>query len=598
MFRLFRKIAGLPLIFLAFQGTAVAAEPVIYVGGTLGVNDSQGQSISESISKTIRSTYGVGVRLLNTGCQSAPCQISEMQGTAAEILIITDVANMMGFYVADIRVYDLLDSGGEIANVEAEGESLSELKKNISNAILELAKERFLGIQQREVSYKAPKMEENNKEDTKRVVANVSKELLPGELTLYNKGGQLEISAAAGLQLNNPMVDRRVVSVSGVYYLQDRLGLEAHAAYSPDLGLTDVKGLTKTLVLIAHSGSADLEFQQPLDKMELGLTFGARWTPIRATSYPIGQNVIKTDIYGTAGLGFLSTNLYYAQYDPTNMVTLVNAGRKIRIPVQAGWGIKFFLNKSFSFNIDHRHYFYQGLKPQYDPEVPVNESQIYHNHIASLGVSFFPAGLKSTNNLFAKSIRSDSKRMQSLSGHQVEAGVSTITNDPFLYRRGISTAYTFYPREMFAFKAVAEFYPDFGDADWKPLTKQLVEQNSVSPDISKMQALAYGTIGIEPLYYHANGHRGFLGFNAGLGMVQTVDDLSALQAEEDVRAISSQIQNHLLNVFGIYTGVSTKRIGLAIHLDSMMYIETVNATTLEMKNNLALKARVTLPIGN
>ena len=76
-----------------------------------------------------------------------------------------------------------------------------------------------------------------------------------------------------------------------------------------------------------------------------------------------------------------------------------------------------------------------------------------------------------------------------------------------------------------------------------------------------------------------------------MGLTQTVDDLEALNATQDERAQSTQVQIHPTSNFG--AGVRMifgKNIAARIEGRSMIYIETVNATTLEMKNNFLLQA--------
>ena len=173
--------------------------------------------------------------------------------------------------------------------------------------------------------------------------------------------------------------------------------------------------------------------------------------------------------------------------------------------------------------------------------------------------------------------------------------VAFVTNDPFLNRYIIGTGIAYHLTEIFSIEAMADFSPDLGDADWKPLTKQLVEQNSVSPDISKIQAFGSFCFSFSPIY----GKTAVLGqqivlFDVygkfGMGLTQTVDDLSALQAEEDERAQSSQVQVHpTTNFGGGIRMIFNRNFAARVEGRSMIYIETVNATTLEMKNNFLLQ---------
>ena len=174
--------------------------------------------------------------------------------------------------------------------------------------------------------------------------------------------------------------------------------------------------------------------------------------------------------------------------------------------------------------------------------------------------------------------------------------VAFVANDPFLNRYIVGTGISYHLTEIFSLEGMLDFSPDLGDTDWKPLTTQLVTQNSVSPDISKIQAFGSFCFVFSPIY----GKTAILNqkivifdiyVKFGMGMAQTVDDLEALQAEGDERALSTQVQVHPTANFGggLRLGF-TKNLAARIEGRSMIYIETVNATTLEMKNNFIIQA--------
>ncbi|MCB9761390.1 MAG: hypothetical protein H6739_16225 [Alphaproteobacteria bacterium] len=74
----------------------------------------------------------------------------------------------------------------------------------------------------------------------------------------------------------------------------------------PDQGTADLKGLTNTLVQIAHNGDPNVDFQQPVDKMRLGATFSLNWAPVYGKINLFGQTVVNFDLYGSVGLGMLA----------------------------------------------------------------------------------------------------------------------------------------------------------------------------------------------------------------------------------------------------------------------------------------------------
>ena len=171
-----------------------------------------------------------------------------------------------------------------------------------------------------------------------------------------------------------------------------------------------------------------------------------------------------------------------------------------------------------------------------------------------------------------------------------------VANDPFLNRYIVGTGLAYHVTEVFAVEGTFDFAPDLGEGDWKPLTTQLVNENSVSPDISKLTMFGSLTFQYSPIYGKlAIVGRDIILFdvygNFGMGFTRTTDDLNALQAQGEERAMATEFQTHPTTNFGgglrIIFGES---IAARVEARSMVYIETVNATTLEMKNNLILQA--------
>jgi outer membrane beta-barrel protein len=176
--------------------------------------------------------------------------------------------------------------------------------------------------------------------------------------------------------------------------------------------------------------------------------------------------------------------------------------------------------------------------------------------------------------------------------------VGFVTNDPFLNRYIAGVRMGYHLTEIFAFEGELAYAPDLGDADWKGLTHQLVNQNHVSPDISKLTLIANGAFQFSPIY----GKVALSGDNIihfdiygafGMGVTQTRDDLEALQAEGDAEAITTEVQLHPTTNFGGGARVVFNHT-VAVRIDgrSLVYIETVNSTTLEMKNNFILSGGV------
>jgi outer membrane beta-barrel protein len=214
----------------------------------------------------------------------------------------------------------------------------------------------------------------------------------------FTKSGRFEITPILGYVPNNPMVKRYIGGLLGAYHLSEEFAVEGAFLYAPDMGQADLKDLTHTLVGIAEEGTGDAGFRQPFDKMNMGASFAARWAPFYGKINLIGETVLNFDMYGTLGLGMLSLSSYYAQYDedipeePKTNIVLIE--RKVVLTPNVGLGLNFFATSAVSIKIDGRSYFYVGEKPQYDPDTPVEESRLYNNFVASLGVSIFIPRMK------------------------------------------------------------------------------------------------------------------------------------------------------------------------------------------------------------
>ena len=187
--------------------------------------------------------------------------------------------------------------------------------------------------------------------------------------------------------------------------------------------------------------------------------------------------------------------------------------------------------------------------------------------------------------------------------HRYEVGPSLgfVANDPFLNRYIIGGVFDYHLTEVFAAELQLGYAPILGtggqnDPDWKPLSKQLLIENSVSPDISKLTAHGSLALAFSPIYGKVAVGRKIIAFDIfgyfGLGVTATQDDLVALQNKDD-SAVITQNQVHPTTIVGGGARVAfSEGVAARIEGKSMSYIETVNSTTLEMKNNFIVQANV------
>lgn len=179
-----------------------------------------------------------------------------------------------------------------------------------------------------------------------------------------------------------------------------------------------------------------------------------------------------------------------------------------------------------------------------------------------------------------------------------------VSNDPFLNRYIVGAGVGYHITEIFAIEGMIDFSPDLGEGDWKPLTSQLVGENNVSPDISKLTYFGEACFVFSPIYGKAAIRgRNIINFDIygkfGMGATATADDLDALQAEGEPTAVATQNQVHPTTNFGGGARVVfNQNVALRVEGRSMIYIETVDSDTLEMKNNFIIQAAVSFFVPN
>lgn len=178
------------------------------------------------------------------------------------------------------------------------------------------------------------------------------------------------------------------------------------------------------------------------------------------------------------------------------------------------------------------------------------------------------------------------------------SGFESVTNDPFLKRTGVRLGTSIAPAPWVEFGPSFIFFPILGnggenDPDWKTLSKQLLLESSVSPDISKIDWELQAVVRIRAVSYETGEWTFAIGALAGAAMVHTRDDPEALQVDQGDPAFSATAnQVHFGPVEGLYWDALSGNFGLRFRAENVGYIETINSTTLEMKNNMVVGAEM------
>jgi outer membrane beta-barrel protein len=220
------------------------------------------------------------------------------------------------------------------------------------------------------------------------------------ENRFFSKQERFEISPIIGYVPNNPFAVRYVGGAILGYHFNEVFSAQAQISYSPDQGENDLKGLVSVLLDRAYNAGADVDFQQPLDKVQLSAAFGVAWAPIYGKINLVGETVLNFDLYGFAGAAMISKSNHIATYnesadpflgdDIVNLVDDPGAPSEVLVAPVIGIGQNYFLNQMMCFKMDARAAFYVDNEPQYDPNsTEVLQKRLYNNFIVSGGVGFF-----------------------------------------------------------------------------------------------------------------------------------------------------------------------------------------------------------------
>ena len=214
----------------------------------------------------------------------------------------------------------------------------------------------------------------------------------PVQNRFFLKKNRFELSPMLGYVPNNPFAQRFVGGVGMGYHFTESFAVQGLITYSPDLGTSDLKGLTTTLIRIATS-SGDRGFQQPLDKITLAFSANAVWSPLYGKINLLGEKVLNFDLYFVLGVGMNSKTNYFARESDLEegTVQLDKLGTDVTVGPNAGAGFNFFLSQSVALKLDGRMNFYVAKGPQYDLDEPAPGNRLYNNFVVAGGVSlFFP----------------------------------------------------------------------------------------------------------------------------------------------------------------------------------------------------------------
>jgi len=176
-----------------------------------------------------------------------------------------------------------------------------------------------------------------------------------------------------------------------------------------------------------------------------------------------------------------------------------------------------------------------------------------------------------------------------------------VVNDPFLRRIIFGADITYYPTEVLGVELSGGFSPNLGEADWKGITKQIVEENKLSPELSRLM----GWTTLSAVFSPIHGKVAVVGKSViifdiygtfGAGLAFTHDDEQALSPDGGGLGPAAQATlkefHPTISFGGGFRAAFNETVALRFEVRSLSYIEVIEATNLQLKNNVMLKAGV------
>ena len=156
-------------------------------------------------------------------------------------------------------------------------------------------------------------------------------------------------------------------------------------------------------------------------------------------------------------------------------------------------------------------------------------------------------------------------------------GFEWVANNPFVHQRGLRTALMVEATPWLSSYLSVGVSPNFGEADWTALTRELVDNNRIAPDISRIASR--GMLMTRWMPIHTQGKvSSTLGLATGVGLVHTVDDLAIIQSQDRPQYQTSARQLHLGNAWSIDAEVRRENLGFRVRYDLSSFRERIGPT--------------------
>ncbi|MEN0068165.1 MAG: outer membrane beta-barrel domain-containing protein [Myxococcota bacterium] len=198
------------------------------------------------------------------------------------------------------------------------------------------------------------------------------------------------------------------------------------------------------------------------------------------------------------------------------------------------------------------------------------------------------------------------KEFLKLGRYELGFTAGAVTNDPFLVQYMLTLNGAYHVTEVLAIEATATYSP-FSQPncsatvdgvppncpDFKQVTRQIIQFNEVTPDISRIAGVFGANIMFSPIYGKVATGNGLINVDIfgvlGTGAVLTFDDVLLSGAENN-----PQQWHPMVSFGGGARVIFGKNVAVRVEGRGLSYIETLSGVTLEMKNNFAVLGGLSL----
>ncbi len=175
-------------------------------------------------------------------------------------------------------------------------------------------------------------------------------------------------------------------------------------------------------------------------------------------------------------------------------------------------------------------------------------------------------------------------------------GYEAVTNDPFVFRRGLRLAVGADLGAWVGLELSGSAYPVLGRGDYNAVTRRLVDELHVAPDISRIVAAGRAGLVAWPVRTGKGRARARVGAGVGAALFHTWDDLDAWDTEQASPETNDLTEYTRQTHPGIYGEVRAEGwrgpVGLRVRLETSWYREAIDADTREDKRPLWLGVEV------